>query len=246
MTYAPFKMMPNAAIPDDIAPSIADGGSIHPTPFEQKNAILTNAALQAEAGFVRMENGDYLVAMTCPMPGVTKAMIDWWFWWHPQENVRYRMWYPGEHERNGYGRKDAAYFNVPDMPAFQPNTQYPVERIGKQKMPLVIDFLTAEQFGFDSADMAKGNIAAIVCGHVGAYHNLVQHTEMAHIFFQREDGLFLVSRFWLGKRLKNPLIRHCMLTDDTAGGMAAHCCVEYRNLSRLLPTLYRKNVICGE
>ena len=70
-------------------------------------------------------------------------------------------------------------------------------------------------------------------------YGLVNHTEMAHIFKQTEDGLFLISRFWLGATLKNPLLRKEILTDGTAKGMAAHCCVEYRNLAQILPELYR-------
>jgi hypothetical protein len=48
----------------------------------------------------------------------------------------------------------------------------------------------------------------------------------------------LISRFWLGQTLKNPLIRKAMLTDKTAKGMAEHCCIEYRNLAEILPGLY--------
>ena len=46
----------------------------------------------------------------------------------------------------------------------------------------------------------------IVCGHVGAFNNLIKHTEMAHIFKQTEDGLFMISRFWLGNTMKSRLI----------------------------------------
>ena len=30
------------------------------------------------------------VSCFCPMPAVTKEMIQWWLWWHPQENLRYQ------------------------------------------------------------------------------------------------------------------------------------------------------------
>ena len=30
------------------------------------------------------------VSCFCPMPAVTKEMIQWWLWWHPQENLRYK------------------------------------------------------------------------------------------------------------------------------------------------------------
>ena len=85
--------------------------------------------------------------------------------------------------------------------------------------------------------MEENQIPIIVCGHVSAFRGLVPHTEMAHIFRQTDEGLFLISRFWLGKTLKNPLLRKVILTEETARGMAEHCCVEYRNLAQILPGL---------
>lgn len=239
MGYDPFVNQKNADVPASIASTLRQEGQISPTLFNAKNDILLNDALQQETGFTRLPNDDYLVSMICPMPGVTAEMVDWWFWWHPQNKLRYQLWYPGEHFSNGYAKKDRAYFSAPQLPAFQPNTQYPVERIGGIKMPLVIDFVSPETFGFDRSLMKQAHVATIVCGHVGAYRGLIQHTEMAHTFFQKENGLFLVSRFWLGKRLKNPLIRKFMLTDETARGMATHCCIEYRNFARIVPELYK-------
>lgn len=209
--------------------------------FEDKNEILINKEIQQDMGYVRMDNGDYLVAMTCPMPGITKEMIDWWFWWHPQDSQRYQMWYPGEHFAISYAKKDKDYFTSP-FKGFKPNTQYPVERIGTMKMPLRIDFITPQDFGFSAELMKQNHVETIVSGHVGAYKGLIQHTEMAHIFFKSDDGLFLVSCFWIGKRLHNPLIRHFILTDNTAQGMATHCYHEYRNLAKILPDLYNKEV----
>ena len=105
-------------------------------------------------------------------------------------------------------------------------------------MPLRIDFVTPEQFGFSGKDMVDNEIPLIVCGHVGALKGLIWHTEMAHVFRQTEDGLFMFSRFWIGKTLKNPLLRRAILTEETARGMAEHCCIEYRNLAEILPILY--------
>ena len=46
--------------------------------------------------------------MTCPLPGVTAEMVQWWFWWHCQEDLRYQVWYPGDHIRISYRKKDRA------------------------------------------------------------------------------------------------------------------------------------------
>lgn len=177
--------------------------------------------------------------MTCPMPEITPEMIRWWFWWHPLKPERYRVWYPGEHFTIHYPKKQAAYFEQPERPPFQDNTQYPQERIGGIRMPLRIDFVSPEEFGFSLEEMRENHIPVIVCGHVGALGGLVWYTEMAHIYRQTEDGLYLISRFWLGRTMK-PWLRKKIVTDGMAKGMAEHCCVEYRNLWEILPVLYRK------
>ena len=222
-------------------PEIADAlkfNAITKTAFENKNEILTNPKLQAEVGYTKMDDGTYLVSMVCPMPGITVDMIEWWFWWHTQDSLRYQVWYPGDHISIKYHKKDRSFFEQPNMPAFVPNTQCPVERIGGMKMPLRIDFVTPEDFGFSKQAMQENNIPKIVCARVGAFNNLVKHTEMAHIFKQTDDGLFMISRFWLGKTMTNPLLRKLIITEDMAKGMAEHCCIEYRNLREILPLLY--------
>ncbi len=230
-------------IPEDIRERL-EHSDITLTRFEDKNTILTDASLRQEVGYCRFPDGSYLVSMTCPMPKVTPEMIAWWFWWHPQSDDRYQMWFPGEHYGISYDKRNKDYFSQNTLPAFQPNSQFPTERIGGVPMPLRIDFVSPEDFGFSREAMREHQIPIIVCGHVSAFRGLLPHTEMAHIFRQTEDGLFLSSRFWIGKTLKNPLLRKAILTEKTALGMAEHCCLEYRNLAKLLPSVYLRNCAC--
>lgn len=234
-----LKKKPLPVIPENIQNKLNDS-SITLTSFEDKNEILRDTSLQQEVGYRRFPDGSYLVSMTCPMPGITPEMIAWWFWWHPQADERYQGWFPGEHYGISYDKKNREYFAQPVVPAFQPNTHYPTERIGGVRMPLRIDFVTPEQFGFSQKVMEENQISLIVCGHVGAFKGLIWHTEMAHIFKQTDEGLFLCSRFWIGKTLKNSLLRKVILTEETARGMAEHCCVEYRKLADILPELYKE------
>lgn len=237
MQLEEFLTKPLPVIPENIRQCLGRQ-RVTLTAYEDKNMVLKDAKLRQEVGYGQFPNGDYLVSMTCPMPGITPEMIRWWFWWHPQEDIRYQIWFPGEHYAVSCDQKDAAYFRQNTVPVFQPNTQYPTERISGIKMPLRIDFVQPEDFGFSEQTMLENEIPLIVCGHVSAFKGLVPHTEMAHIFRQTEDGLFMTSRFWIGNTLNNPLLRRLVLTDDTARGMAEHCCVEYRNLAEILPALY--------
>lgn len=243
MTIDELFEKPLPAVPVDIAKKINSKNLISLTGFSNANEILVNPDLQQEIGYRKFEDGSYLVSMVCPMPDITAEMIRWWFWWHPQDSKRYQVWYPEDHFSISYSKKDKAYFTAKTCPTFRPNTQYPVERIGGMKMPLRIDFVSPEDFGFSKKMMEENDIPLIVCGHVGAYQGAVWHTEMAHIFKQTNDGLLLISRFWLGKTLKNPLLRKMILTDETARSMAEHCCVEYRSLVQILPHLYDERSI---
>ena len=227
-------------IPEKIRNQL-DRSAVTCTYLNNCDVILESDALQQEVGCSQFPDGSWMVSMVCPMPGITKEMIDWWFWWHCQEDLRYQVWFPGDHISIKYHKKDRAYFEQPDLPPFRPNSQCPVERIGGTTMPLRIDFVTPEQFGFTREAMERGNIATIVCGHVSAFHGIVPHTEMAHIYRQTDDGLFLISRFWLGKTM-HPMLRKFVMTKDMARGMAEHCCVEYRNLAEILPGLYKENL----
>lgn len=227
---------PLPEIPEDICEKMKHS-DISLTSFEKKNEILHDPSLQQEVGYRKMADGSYLVSMICPMPGITPEMIRWWFWWHPLKSERYQVWYPGDHCSIHYSKKQAKYFGQSECPEFQDNTQYPNERIGGVRMPLRIDFVKPEEFGFSQEEMSKNDIPLIVCGHVGAFNGLIWHTEMAHIYKQTEDGLFLISRFWLGRTM-NPLLRKRIITDKMAKGMAEHCCIEYRNLWEILPILY--------
>ena len=229
---------PLPAIPAEIREKL-DAPQITLTPIENADEILCHSFLQQEVGYTQFPDGSWMVSMACPMPGITREMIDWWFWWHCQEDLRYQVWFPGDHISIKYHRKDRAYFEQPVMPPFRPNSQCPVERIGGTTMPLRIDFITPEQFGFTKDAMERGNIATIICGHVSAFNGLVPHTKMAHIYKQTDDGLFLISRFWLGRTM-HPMLRKFVMTKDMARGMAEHCCVEYRNLVQILPGLYQE------
>lgn len=226
-------------IPDEIHRAI-ENSAVSATEFENKNDILQDESLQREVGIAKMPDGTFLVSMVCPMPGITAEMIRWWFWWHPQADERYKVWFPGEHKGIGYPEKQRAYFNSSSCPEFRNNTHYPLEKIGKALLPLRIDFVTPEQFGFSKGIMEEKGIPVIVCGHVGAFRGLVMHTQMAHIFKETDEGLFLISRFWLGKTMKSRLLGKMIITEKLAKDMARHCCIEYRNLSEILPTLYKE------
>ncbi|MFI3142195.1 MAG: hypothetical protein R3Y27_07825 [Clostridia bacterium] len=240
MNFEKYLAMPNVKIPLTVLKKLEDEHDITKTEFEDMNSILTSPLLQEEIGYTKTKTGDLLVSVTCPMPNVTPEMINWWFWWHAQEPVRYQLWYPHEHLSISYDKKQTAYFKADKFTKFEPNTHYPVEKIGGIAFPLQISFMNPTDFGFDEKTMAENGVGTILCANIGAFKGLIEHSKMCHIFFERDGGLFLVSRFWLGKTVKNKFIRKFMLIDKMALDMAKHCYVEYRNLAIKLPSLYEE------
>jgi hypothetical protein len=210
---------------------------ISPTPFSHINSLFTDPDLQNEIGVRILEDGDCLVAMNTPLPDVTAEMIDWWFWWHAQESERYQAWYPGEHFGIGYAKKNKAYFQSPFV-KFQENVQYPYEKIGNRKVRLSIAFVLPEKFGLSGDVMHQKEIGTILCGDVGVVKGLIQHTKMMHVFRNKNGGLLLMSRFWIGHGLPR-LIKRLFATNKQGVAMAMHCFIEYTRLNGIVPELYK-------
>jgi hypothetical protein len=78
---------------------------------------------------------------------------------------------------------------------------------------------------------------------------------MTHVFLNRDDGLILRSRFWIGSGLRPDLpgalggaagklldrsaVRRRSLPPALPSALAGHCAHEYARLGALLPELYR-------
>ena len=120
MSYKKYIDMENAKVPYNVSKYLEHPNANTPITFDNKNIIFTDEKFQHEIGFTKLSNGTYLVAMYVKMPNVTADMINWWFWWYPQENERYQLCYPGKHIRISYSKKDKNYFKQ-----FKPNSQYP-------------------------------------------------------------------------------------------------------------------------
>lgn len=103
---------PLPVIPEEIQVEL-DAFTITLTSMAQLNGILGNPTPQEEVGVCQFPDGSWSASMVYPMPGVTKEMIDWWFWWHCQETLRYQVWFPGDHISIKYNKKDRAYFEQP-------------------------------------------------------------------------------------------------------------------------------------
>jgi hypothetical protein len=220
-------------------------------PRERMDRLLDPAPLPAENGWCVLPDGVAYVAARTAMPGVSAEMVDWWFHWHPDDPLRYRVWHPRAHLSNSVERPPAAGAKL-----HWQTVHHPVEDIGTGVVHARIEFVRPSEIGFSSDALDDPRVATIVCGWAGDDKLHVRHTPMVHVFLNDGDGVVLRSRFWLGAALRpyapaplaaplgrlinNRFVRGRALPDGAPRGLARHCAEEYANLGALLPELYAR------
>jgi hypothetical protein len=252
--YAEYYHKPPAVIPETVREDLLNRSHApeDALPFENINDLLLPGYLSLENGHCRLPNGSFFVAVRTEFIHATSDMLNWWFDWHPQDSLRYRIWYPESHfavrmERN----QEPAPNHLPHWYT----THYPVEDIGLGKEELTIRFVPPAEFGFDTSCFHEAHIETVICGFVGSVtRNIRQHTCMCHLVRRFSGGLEMRSRFWIGNRILFPhfigsavverivntkTVRRFLLPSKTGMAMAMHCAQEYNNLAQILPELYQ-------
>lgn len=218
-------------------------------PLAAVDRLLDPAPLPVETGWCTLSDGVGYVAVRTPMPAVAAEMVDWWFEWHPQDPLRYRIWHPEAHSDNS--------LELPPPPAVKAHwgaVHHPVEDIGTGTVHARICFLRPTRFGFSTDALDDPAVATIVCGEVGDDRRRTRHSAMAHVFLRDGDGVVLRSHFWLGAWIRpylpaplaapaalamnNRPMRRLALPTGLPRALAGHCAEEYANLATLLPELH--------
>ena len=213
--------------------------------------LLDPAPVEVENGWCVLPDGVAYVAVRTPMPGVTGEMVDWWFDWHPDDPLRYRVWHPAAHESNSIERPARA-----EAKRHWGTVHHPVEDVGVGMAHARIEFRRPSELGFSTDALDDPAVATIACGWAGDDTRRVRHTPMVHVFLREGDGVVLRSRFWLGATLRpylpgplaaplgaiisNRLVRRAAMPDGLARALAVHCAEEYANLAAILPELHAR------
>lgn len=199
-------------------------------------------------GVVRDEAGRVRVTCTTDMPGVTPAMIDWWFGWHLPASARYRLWHPQAHMRARV-REDRSHLNN-DRARYIGNVSLVDEYIGNTLKKLSIAFFPPGQLGFEAQDARQ---STAVCARTSDRLLGGEGGSLVHYVVATEDGAQMRSAFWLGeirhqwcpvdallRRLLNTrTMRRVLVPDRFALDLLQHCAEEMNHLARFLPELYR-------
>jgi len=151
--FEKYLNRPNAAMPKAHL-AILEKGKVMPVasalPRADVNKLFDAGYLAGEDGFCRQDNGAMYTAVLTKMPKVSIDMINWWFWWHAAEGIRYRIWYPEMHydiQSDFGGHYDDETKSYRER--LHLSSHLVTEDVGSGKDEILINFMSPADFGFD-------------------------------------------------------------------------------------------------
>lgn len=248
--YAHWFERPITPAPAEVYQEVAQG-PVDPAkalPLAQRGEILKPGYLPVERGWCMMPDGSAFVAGLTRMPGVRAEMIDWWFYWHGLQGLRYAIWDADDHYDVCVSPETIQRRLDPALSIKERGwntTDIVKEDVGTGCLLLDISFVSPETFGYDMAAFEKGAATAI-----SANLGLHGHPPLAcfsHVAREIEGGIELRSRFWIGwnmidgkpVRVGEQVPREVI--EGLAKALSTHCPKEYHNLAAILPAVYAEN-----
>ena len=249
----------NAAMPKEHLAILEEGKEMPATAALQRgdiNKLFDQGYLAGENGYCRMDNGSMHTAVLIKMPNVTIDMINWWFWWHAAESIRYRIWYPDMHfateaDFGGYSEDETKSYRE----RLHLSSHLVTEDVGLGKEKILINFMHPKDFGYD-VNKLNDKETTIICAKVGSPERGLWHTHMCHfVRIVPSGGIEMRSRFWMGhhiekmsgfgkgivKSLMNTsFVKRNLLPTKAGSSMFHHCSQEYHNMGEFLPALYQE------
>lgn len=223
-------------VPDILLPDIE---------LAAKNLFGDEAVL--ENGFVLTRDGGMRVSVRTEMPGVTPAMVDWWFGWHGDSAAKYKLWHPQAHIHAEWREplRNEADIHRP----YLGRTSIVDEYIGSDLIRGSIRFLAPTELGLSDRSLDVGSSATIICARIGLGDMPIDVGYLAHHVRTVPGGSEMRSRFWMGGRHvggRNPLgtmasviaKRFLRISEGDARALIVHCAQEMPHLAHILPALH--------
>jgi hypothetical protein len=200
-----------------------------------------------EDGFVLTKDGGMRVSVRTDMPGVTPAMIDWWFGWHGDTPAKYKLWHPQAHVHVGW--RDPPPSGACGRALYVGQTSLVDEFIASDLIRGSIRFVPPASFGFADPRLDDDRQATIVCARIGLGDAPIDVGYLAHHVRAVAGGSEMRSRFWMGGKhvggrnligsLAAGLAKRVLrLTEGDARALLVHCAQEMPHLAAFLPELY--------
>ena len=200
-----------------------------------------------EDGFVLTKDGGMRVSVRTDMPGVTPAMVDWWFGWHGDAPAKYKLWHPQAHVHAGW--RETPPSGTSGRALYVGQTSLVDEYIASDLIRGAIRFVPPASFGFTDPRLDDDRQATIVCARIGLGDAPIEVGYLAHHVRAVPGGSEMRSRFWMGgkhvggRNLIGGLAagvakRVLRLTEGDARALLVHCAQEMPHLAGFLPELY--------
>ena len=249
LPYARFWNPVMADISADAHRAVANSPMAEALFPPMSQAINGIADAEVQNGFTVTSDGAIHVNLTTEMPGVTPAMIDWWFGWHSDSPERYRLWHPLAHVHAQWASSPPP--GSTGRARYVGYTSEVDEYLGSAMIRGAIAFRRPEQLGLVDAAVAAGVDATAVCARVGLVDLPVDIGYLAHHVAAVPGGSIMRSRFWMGGpnisarsaplRAAVPVARRLVgLSELDARALLVHCSQEMTHLATFLPALYEQ------
>lgn len=223
-------------VPDVLLPDI-----------DEATSNLFGAEAVLEDGFVLTSDGGMRVSVRSAMPGVTPAMVDWWFGWHGDAASKYKLWHPQAHVHVGWRETPPA--GASGRARYVGQTSIVDEYIGSDLIRGAIRFVPPATLGFTDKSLDDDQQATIVCARIGLGDAPIDIGYLAHHVRAVPGGSEMRSRFWMGGRhiggrnliggiAASVARRMLRLTEGDARSLLVHCAEEMPHLARFLPALH--------
>lgn len=221
---------------------------------ENRNDLLNPGYLDVEIGWCNLPNGAGFIANKIVYPDITAEMVDWWFAWHPLEDLRYRIWYPVQHAGimvSPEGRKRLLDGTIPMSERNWGVTHHVTENCDNGMDNVTIHFMSPMEFGFDMERWKEPYVATFAGGQGWAVpvnktdFSITAPAMMCHIFRNTPEGLEHRTRFWMGYRMVNgkpelSLPPGVTVPVEGVQGLARHNVREFTRFKYFLPRIYKE------
>lgn len=245
--YAPFFKSDLAPLPRHVQTAVLTGAQAHELfpSVDHAGDMQASGYWPVETGYTLTPDGAARVFVLTDMPDVTPAMWDWWFAWHGDEALRYKLWHPQAHVHAVWADGQTG------LNHYVGRTSRVVEYIGAQRLALTIRFVRPSLLGLDEALLKQRGETAI-CARGGLAGTPLETGWLVHHIRPVAGGCEMRSRFWIGGRnvclrgmpggigqsLGQWAARLQSFSPHQAADLMVHCAQEMSHLAAILPDLY--------
>ena len=249
LPYARFWNTDMADISADAHRAVANSPMAEALLPSMAEAIGSITDAEVQNGFTVTSGGAIHVNLVTDMPGVTPAMIDWWFGWHSDSPERYKLWHPRAHVHARWATPPPA--GTTGRTRYVGYTSEVDEFIGSTMIRGAIQFRRPEELGLTDAAVAGGVDATAICARVGLADLPIDIGHLTHHVAAVAGGSVMRSRFWMGGpnlAARSVLLRAAVpvakrlagLRELDARALLVHCSQEMTHLASFLPALYEQ------